>query len=236
MKGLLFYKKFYPLSFSAYQLAGRNSTGRITSPRRLALTYRSSRRARFMLGLFKIYQFHLHSFQRWLMMLGVNQAGIVTSLVGVKLCRYAYHSLDPLLPRRGTQMPLRWLPVGTRLSWFLSYAHAGGTSLQLLRHRNGYTQLRLPSKKEQWFNSSLIGRIGINGNSKIKHHRWLSAGHYQTFKGRRSRVRGVAMNPVDHPLGGGQGKTSGGRPACSPWGQLSKGYRTQLRKVTAKTY
>lgn len=105
----------------------------------------------------------------------------------------------------------------------------GGTGAQILRHRANLTQLRLPSRKEIWVNSWLTGLIGLNLHSKSKHQRLNKAGDLK-FIGRRPVVRGVAMNPVDHPHGGGQGKTSGGQPAVSPWGQLCKGYRTKRKK------
>jgi large subunit ribosomal protein L2 len=94
-----------------------------------------------------------------------------------------------------------------------------------------YAQLRLPSGEVRRFHINCRAVVGQVGNldhenvsaGKAGRNRWL---------GRNPSVRGVAMNPVDHPMGGGEGKTSGGRHPCSPWGQKAKGLKTRKRKLS----
>lgn len=81
--------------------------------------------------------------------------------------------------------------------------------------------------------STCRATIGVVSNPQHT-NRKLGKGGISRWMGRRPVVRGVAMNPVDHPMGGGEGKASGGQPSCSPWGQLSKGLKTRKNKRTDK--
>ena len=103
-----------------------------------------------------------------------------------------------------------------------------GAYAQVMAHDNGYTTLKLPSGEVRLVSDQCMATIGQIGNrtheqivsGKAGRTRWL---------GRRPKVRGVVMNPVDHPHGGGEGKTSGGRHPVSPWGKPTKGYKTRKK-------
>lgn len=129
----------------------------------------------------------------------------------------------PVVP--GLTTLLRWVPVGTSVFQVSFFARAPGTQAQVLRHRRGATECRLPSRATRWISWSTCCVVGSAGYSRWFRHVTGSAGA-AVRDGRRPRVRGVAMNPVDHPHGGGQGKTAGGRPGTTPWGRLTKGYKT----------
>ena len=108
-------------------------------------------------------------------------------------------------------------------------ARSAGSYAQVMAKEGNVVTLRLPSNEVRMVHRTCYATIGEVGNSdhenivvgKAGKSRWL---------GRRPHVRGVAMNPVDHPMGGGEGKSSGGRHPCSPWGQPAKGKKTRSRK------
>lgn len=112
-------------------------------------------------------------------------------------------------------------------------ARAAGTSAQLMAKEGKYARIKLPSSEVRMVHLDCRATIGQTGNTdhfnitigKAGRNRWL---------GKRPKVRGVAMNPVDHPLGGGEGKAAGGRHPCTPWGKPTKGYRTRKNKRTQK--
>jgi large subunit ribosomal protein L2 len=141
--------------------------------------------------------------------------------------------------RTGNALPIASIPVGTVIHNVElkkgaggQIARSAGSSVQLLAREGEYATLRLNSGEVRKVRSECMATIGQVGNldhenvsiGKAGRSRWL---------GRRPRVRGVVMNPVDHPLGGGEGKSSGGRPGCSPWG-LPDGVRTRKNKKTSK--
>jgi large subunit ribosomal protein L2 len=111
-------------------------------------------------------------------------------------------------------------------------ARSAGTSVQVMAKEKGYANLRMPSGEIRLVNLRCKATIGQVGNTE---HELVSAGKAgrNRWKGRRPRVRGVAMNPVDHPLGGGEGKASGGRPSSSPWGKVERRTRSK-RKPSGK--
>ncbi len=136
----------------------------------------------------------------------------------------------------GNSMPLKNIPLGTlvhniemRPGKGGQVVRSAGTAAQVMAKEGRYVQIRLPSGEVRMFLEDCRATIGQVGNldhenvsiGKAGRSRWL---------GRRPRVRGVAMNPVDHPMGGGEGKSSGGRHPCSPWGWPTKGYRTRGKK------
>ena len=149
----------------------------------------------------------------------------------------AGQSVD-ILP--GNSLPLKNIPLGTLLHNVElrpgkggQIARSAGSSVQLVAKEGDYASVKMPSGEIRKINMECFGTIGQVGNidhenvsvGKAGRSRWL---------GQRPHVRGVAMNPVDHPLGGGEGKTSGGRHPVSPWGLPTKGYKTRNRKVTDK--
>jgi large subunit ribosomal protein L2 len=110
-------------------------------------------------------------------------------------------------------------------------ARSAGSAAQLIAKEGEYAQLRMPSGEVRQVHIDCMATIGQVGNldhsnvsiGKAGRTRWL---------GKRPTVRGVAMNPVDHPHGGGEGKTSGGRHPVTPWGQPTRGYKTRNNKRT----
>ncbi len=136
----------------------------------------------------------------------------------------------------GNAMPLWRIPLGTLVHNIElkpgrggQMARSAGSYAQVMAKEGNMVTLRLPSNEVRMVHRSCYATIGEVGNAdhenvvvgKAGKSRWL---------GRRPHVRGVAMNPVDHPMGGGEGKSSGGRHPCSPWGQPAKGKKTRRRK------
>jgi large subunit ribosomal protein L2 len=135
----------------------------------------------------------------------------------------------------GNALPLEKIPVGTMVHNVELIAGKGGQMVrsagsfaQLMAKDGNYATLRLPSGEMRMVRKECYASVGQVGN--LDHENVVSGKAGRTrWLGRRPQVRGVAMNPVDHPLGGGEGKSSGGRPACSPWG-LPDGRKTRKRK------
>jgi large subunit ribosomal protein L2 len=136
----------------------------------------------------------------------------------------------------GNSLPLRNIPAGTmihnielKIGKGAQLVRSAGTAAQLMAKEKDYAQVRLPSSEVRMVHLNCRATIGQVSNAmharisigKAGRTRWL---------GRRPHNRGVTMNPVDHPMGGGEGRTSGGRHPCSPWGQLSKGKKTRVNK------
>jgi len=139
----------------------------------------------------------------------------------------------------GNALPITSIPVGTILHNVElkkgaggQLARSAGSSVQLLAREGEYATLRLNSGEVRMVRSECMASIGQVGNLDHENISIGKAGRSR-WMGMRPRVRGVAMNPVDHPLGGGEGKSSGGRPGCSPWG-LPDGKKTRHNKKTNK--
>jgi large subunit ribosomal protein L2 len=137
--------------------------------------------------------------------------------------------------RVGNTMPLFEIPLGTtvhnvelKIGKGAQLCRSAGTGVQVVAKEGNYATLRLRSTEMRMVRGECLATIGEVGNAE---HELLSVGKAGKTRwlGRRPRVRGVAMNPVDHPLGGGEGKSSGGRPACSPWGK-PEGRKTRHKK------
>lgn len=140
----------------------------------------------------------------------------------------------------GNALRLRFIPVGTMLHNIElkigkggQLARAAGVAAQLMAKDGDYAQLRLPSGEVRMVHLDCRASVGQVSNV---HHARVSLGKAgrSRWLGRRPHNRGVSMNPVDHPMGGGEGRTSGGRHPCSPWGQLAKGKKTRKNKATDK--
>ena len=141
--------------------------------------------------------------------------------------------------KSGNALPLRNIPVGTTIHCIemlpgkgAQMARAAGTSVQLLAREGSYAQLRLRSGEIRKVHVDCRATIGEVGNEEHNLRSIGKAGAMR-WRGVRPTVRGVAMNPIDHPHGGGEGKTSAGRDPVSPWGVLSKGYKTRKNKRTS---
>src|SRR5213595_2933319 len=140
----------------------------------------------------------------------------------------------------GNSLPLKNIPLGTQIHNVElkpgkggQIARSAGSSVQLVAKEGGYASVKMPSNEIRKIFIECFATIGQVGN--IEHENvWIGKAGRSRWMGKRPHVRGVAMNPVDHPLGGGEGKTSGGRHPVSPWGLPTKGYKTRNRKATDK--
>jgi large subunit ribosomal protein L2 len=142
----------------------------------------------------------------------------------------------PIKP--GNALPIRNIPVGTTLHCVemlpgkgAQMARSAGASVQLLAREGEYAQLRLRSGEIRRVHIECRATIGEVGNEENSLRKIGKAGA-QRWRGIRPTVRGVVMNPIDHPHGGGEGRTGEGRVPVTPWGQPTKGYRTRNNKRT----
>ena len=140
----------------------------------------------------------------------------------------------------GNAMQLRNIPVGTFVHNVEmkpgkggQMSRSAGTFAQLVGRDGGYAQLKLSSGEMRVVQGECMATIGAVSNADHMNQSFGKAGRTR-WKGHRPHVRGVVMNPVDHPLGGGEGKTSGGRHPVSPWGKPAKGGKTRHNKQTDK--
>src|SRR5882762_9361012 len=138
----------------------------------------------------------------------------------------------------GNALPLKNIPLGTLLHNVElrpgkggQIARSAGSSVQLVAKEGEYASVKMPSSEIRKINMECFATIGQVGNIDHENVSIGKAGRSR-WMGQRPHVRGVAMNPVDHPLGGGEGKTSGGRHPVTPWGLPTKGYKTRNRKRT----
>ena len=114
-------------------------------------------------------------------------------------------------------------------------ARSAGSFVQLMAKEANKAILKLPSGEVRTVPLNCYATVGQLSNIEHKNVVWGKAGAAR-WRGRRPRVRGVAMNPVDHPMGGGEGKASGGRHPVSPWGQQAKGYRTRKKNSSTDRF
>ncbi|HRE88155.1 MAG TPA: 50S ribosomal protein L2 [Myxococcota bacterium] len=140
----------------------------------------------------------------------------------------------------GNCLPLEFIPTGTvvhaielRPEKGAQLARSAGVSAQLMAKEGKYALLRLPSGELRKVLQTCRATIGAVGNEEYQNILWGKAGRAR-WRGRRPHVRGVAMNPIDHPHGGGEGRTSGGRHPVTPWGKPTKGAKTRNNKKTDK--
>ena len=140
--------------------------------------------------------------------------------------------------RPGNCMPLSYIPAGTmihniemRRGKGAQLVRSAGTAAQLMAKDGDYAQVKLPSSEVRKIHVLCRATIGQVSNVEQQNVSMGKAGRTR-WLGRRPHNRGVTMNPVDHPMGGGEGRASGGRHPCSPWGQLAKGLKTRNNKRT----
>jgi len=145
-------------------------------------------------------------------------------------------------PALGNALPLAGIPLGTMVHNIeLTPGNGGklvrgaGMGAQLMSREGEYAQVRLPSGEIRMLHVNCMATIGQVGNSDHSKVSLGKAGR-KRWRGIRPTVRGVAMNPVDHPMGGGEGRTSGGGHPVSPWGQLAKGGRTRKRRKASNKF
>ena len=142
--------------------------------------------------------------------------------------------------RPGNSLPLANVPLGTQLHAIelkpgkgAQMVRSAGTSAQLMAREGKMATLRLPSGEMRMVHIDCAATIGQVGNWEHENQRIGKAGRSR-WKGKRPNVRGVAMNPVDHPMGGGEGRSSGGRHPCTPWGKPTKGHKTRKKTGSDK--
>ena len=133
----------------------------------------------------------------------------------------------------GNALPLARIPLGTMVHAIevkpgkgAQFARSAGAGCQIMAREEGKVTLKLPSSEMRMFDERCIATIGQVGNLDHSNENVGKAGRSR-WKGRRPKVRGVVMNPIDHPHGGGEGRTSGGRHPVTPWGFPTKGYKTR---------
>ena len=146
-------------------------------------------------------------------------------------------SIDP-----GNSMPLSVIPPATKIHNIElipgrggQVARSAGNAAQLMGLDGDFATVKMPSGEIRLINKKCRATIGEVGNSQHQSRTIGKAGRSR-WMGKRPRVRGVAMNPVDHPMGGGEGRTSGGGHPMSPWGQLSKGFPTRRKSKTTNKF
>jgi large subunit ribosomal protein L2 len=140
----------------------------------------------------------------------------------------------------GNAMPLSRIPLGTQVHAIemkpgkgAQLVRSAGTSAQIMAREGSLATLRLPSGEMRMVHIDCMATVGEVGNSEHENQRIGKAGRSR-WLGKRSNVRGVAMNPVDHPMGGGEGRSSGGRHPCTPWGKPTTGAKTRNNKRSDK--
>jgi large subunit ribosomal protein L2 len=138
----------------------------------------------------------------------------------------------------GNNLPLRFIPIGTEIHAVelkqgrgAQLGRSAGARVTLMAKEGDWATLRLPSGEMRRVHIECRATVGTIGNSEHGNIEWGKAGR-KRWMGIRPHQRGVSMNPVDHPMGGGEGRSSGGRHPCSPWGQKAKGAKTRHNKRT----
>lgn len=228
------------LTSSQHQKKGRNAYGRITS----------RRRGGGHKQLYRAIDFHREKMDLPAKVEALEYDPNRTSLIAL-LCYQDGEKRYILAPRGlkvgdvvqnvneaeefkiGWSMPLSIIPPSTRIHAIemnpgrgAKLVRSAGNAAQLITVEKGKATVKMPSGEIRLLNSKCRATIGMVGNQDHLKESMGKAGRNR-WKGRRPRVRGVAMNPVDHPMGGGEGRTSGGGHPTSPWGQLSKNFPTR---------
>jgi len=142
----------------------------------------------------------------------------------------------------GNTLPLSKIPLGTMVHAIevkpgkgAQFARSAGASCQIMARELGMVTLKLPSSEMRMFHENCMATIGQVGNLDHSNENHGKAGKSR-WLGKRPKVRGVVMNPHDHPHGGGEGRTSGGRHPVSPWGTPTKGYKTRDKNKKSSKY
>ncbi len=147
---------------------------------------------------------------------------------------------DKVDVKPGNCMPMGNMPLGSiihnvemKIAKGAQLVRSAGAAAQLMAKEGDYVLVKLPSGEVRKFHRLCRASFGQIGNMEHDRQKLGKAGR-KRWLGRRPKVRGVAMNPIDHPMGGGEGKSSGGRHPCTPWGVPTKGYKTRKRKSSDK--
>ena len=162
---------------------------------------------------------------------------------GMKVGDKIVSSREKKVPvKNGNAMPLVFVPDGMlvhnielKIGKGGQISRSAGSYARIMAKEDGNVTLRLPSGEVRMVNENCLATIGIVGNKSHENIKIGKAGRSR-WLGRRPKVRGVAMNPVDHPHGGGEGRTSGGRHPVSPWGTPAKGFKTRKKKKQSNKF
>ena len=225
---------------------GRNSSGRITARRRGGGHKRTYRVVDFKRNKFDVsatverieYDPNRTAFIALINYEDGEQAYILAPqrlAVGDAVVSSAKADIKP-----GNAMPFSAMPIGTIVHNVEmkpgkggQIARAAGTYAQFVGRDGGYAQIRLSSGELRLVRQECMATVGAVSNPDNSNQNFGKAGRMR-LKGHRPKVRGVVMNPIDHPHGGGEGRTSGGRHPVTPWGKPTKGARTRSNKATGK--
>jgi large subunit ribosomal protein L2 len=238
------------LTTALRKTGGRNNHGRITSRRR-----GGGHRRRYRIIDFKRNKFDFsgiiesieydpnRSPRIALVNYNDGEKKYIIAPEGIKVGDKIISSKENKIPfKTGNAMPLGKIPEGLLVHNIefkpgkgAQMARSAGSYARIMASEDGMVTLKLPSGELRLISENCLATIGAVGN---KSHENISIGKAgrARWMGRRPKVRGVAMNPVDHPHGGGEGKTSGGRHPVSPWGTPAKGYRTRKKNKASNKY
>ena len=238
------------LTTALRKTGGRNNHGRITSRRR-----GGGHRRRYRIIDFKRNKFDLsaviesieydpnRSSRIALVKYDDGEKKYIIAPEGLKVGDKILSSMENKIPfKTGNAMPIGKIPEGLLLHNIelkpgkgAQMARSAGSYARIMASEGGMVTLKLPSGELRMISEQCIATISTVGN---KSHENISIGKAgrARWMGRRPKVRGVAMNPVDHPHGGGEGKTSGGRHPVSPWGTPAKGFRTRKKNKDSNRY
>ena len=230
------------LTSGHHRKKGRNSYGRITSRRRGGGHKRLYRKIDFLRPKLneeaKVLAFEYdpnRTAHLALLEYADGEKSYILAPSEVSVGDILISSNDKIDFKAGNSMPLCQIPLGTKIHCVemlpgagAKIARSAGSEVRLISIDGSYASLKLPSGEIRLVKESCRATLGAVGNSAHQKSTIGKAGRNR-WNGRRPRVRGVAMNPVDHPMGGGEGRTSGGGHPMSPWGQLSKGFPTRKK-------
>jgi len=235
---------FKKLVVGMHKVGGRNHHGRITVRHRGGGHKRLYRIIDFKRSLLQV-QGQITRFEydpnrsSWIALILYENGSISYILApdGVKQGDFVLASKDQGTPvKKGNSLSLKHVPIGSLIhNVELKPGKGGqiirsaGTSGRVIQKKEGYCMVRLPSGTLRLIPSTCMATIGVVSNSEHHHINEGKAGH-RRWLGIRPTVRGTAMNPIDHPHGGGEGKTSGGRPSVTPWGRPTKGKPTRSKR------
>ena len=238
------------LTIALRKTGGRNNLGRITSRRR-----GGGHRRRYRIIDFKRNKFDIRgevfsieydpnrSSRIALVQYEDNEKRYIIAPQGLKVGDAIISSIDNTIAyKTGNCTMLKNIPDGVSVHNIelkpgkgAQMARSAGTYARIMAKENNMITLKLPSGEMRMVMDTCLATIGVVGNTSHENINIGKAGRSR-WLGKRPKVRGVAMNPVDHPHGGGEGRTSGGRHPVSPWGTPAKGYRTRKKNKTSTRY
>lgn len=236
------YKPIKNLKFGITRISGRNNTGKITRYHRGGGCKRSLRIVDFKRYIWNIFGF-VHRIEydpkrNSLLALIVYSNGIMSYVIATEDLKIGdcVFSKENILIKSGNCTYLKVLPIGLKISLVelipnkgAQFIRAAGTYATIISKLSEIVILKLKSGELRKVHSDCLATVGVISNFRYIYRNFRKAGFYR-LKGWLPVVRGVAMNPVDHPHGGGQGKTAGGRPSVTPYGVITKGKPTRKKK------